>query len=309
MAPASQASRWVFTLNNPTEAERAHIETKAQTAHVKYLIYGNEVGENGTPHLQGFVILARSQRLSYLRSFFGVDSQPSRGHFEVARGTNEQARDYSKKDGAYSEWGTCPTGPGQRSDIAALVQWGDDFFTENGRPAESPDVAAAQPAAYVRHPRITRLFSHRAGLVTLQEGTPRAWQQSLKDELEGEADDRKVVFFVDPQGGNGKTWFIRWYISQHKDAQFLSVGKKADLCHAIKSDKKVFLINVARQEMEFLQYPILENLKDRILFSGKYDSRAKMFTNKVHVVVFCNEFPDMGKMSNDRYDVRTEFPE
>ena len=49
-----QVRRWVFTLNNYTDAELVEIaEEIAVPSMVTRLMYGKEVGANGTPHLQG----------------------------------------------------------------------------------------------------------------------------------------------------------------------------------------------------------------------------------------------------------------
>lgn len=47
--------RWCFTLNNPTADERRHIEEIITSGTIDFAVIGNEVGDSGTPHLQGFV--------------------------------------------------------------------------------------------------------------------------------------------------------------------------------------------------------------------------------------------------------------
>lgn len=80
---------WCFTLNNPTEAEVKDV----QEVVCKYVIYGEEIGEAGTPHLQGFVVFNKVQRLS------GVKGLIPRAHWEVAKGSAEQNIVYCSKDG------------------------------------------------------------------------------------------------------------------------------------------------------------------------------------------------------------------
>ena len=45
-----------------------------------YMVVGEEVGENGTPHRQGFVILKVRTRLSTMKKWI------PRGHLELMRG-------------------------------------------------------------------------------------------------------------------------------------------------------------------------------------------------------------------------------
>ena len=55
---------------------------------------------------------------------------------------------------------------------------------------------------------------------------------------------------------------------------------------------------------EYIQYDFLEEVKNGYVFSGKYEPRIKRF--KVpHVVVAMNEYPDMEKLSADRYNIIT----
>lgn len=92
----SRALHWCFTVNNPTGS----VESGAPE--YDYLVYGREVGESGTPHFQGYVCLKSRSRLTALKKWLPT------AHFEVMRGTPQQASDYCKKDGDFIEHGTLP---------------------------------------------------------------------------------------------------------------------------------------------------------------------------------------------------------
>jgi len=61
-APKTRAQRirnWCGTLNNYTEQELDQFNYiyRAPPTFVSYLIYGKEIGDNGTPHLQFYIEL------------------------------------------------------------------------------------------------------------------------------------------------------------------------------------------------------------------------------------------------------------
>jgi len=98
---------YCFTLNNYTEDEYNKIIEAAERS-TKYWIIGKEVGDSGTPHLQGYFSLRRCGNLRHVRNLFGP-----RIHFEVARGTARQNRQYCVKDGDFREGGNIPSEPKQ----------------------------------------------------------------------------------------------------------------------------------------------------------------------------------------------------
>lgn len=98
----SKAVNWCFTINNWTEDDKEKIETAYVQEVFKYIVIGEEVGAEGTPHLQGFCVL----RMRSYRSAL-VKIMP-RAHLEMAKGTAVEAAAYCKKDGHFVERGETP---------------------------------------------------------------------------------------------------------------------------------------------------------------------------------------------------------
>lgn len=296
---SAQSRRWCFTAQNPTAEDRDLLAA----LDCVYIVYGDEVAPTtGTIHLQGFVVFQHSTRRNTL---------VNRGfnyHWEVARGTSQQASTYCKKDGVFTERGVLPLNSGKRTDLERVLEWADEFILDNGRAPSDREVAAAHPLTLIRYRNFVEVLRLRAPIPILREGEPREWQRELSNELDQPADDRTVLFYVDLEGGTGKTWFQQWYMAKHPDeVQIVGVGRVVDVAHAIEANKSVFLFNVPRDGMQFFQYSICEQLKDRMVFSTKYNSTLKIINKQPHVVVFCNEAPDMEKMSADRYAIRGEW--
>ena len=287
--------RYVFTLNNPTQAEKDALEARA--AEAKYMVIGQEVGANQTPHLQGFVIFNSAYRFARAKEFISV-----RAHIEVAKGTSQQAAQYCKKDGSFTEYGELPVSQGKRNDWDKYIEW----VKELGRAPTKRELCTQQPSLYARYPKAcSEIASYVNPHPALELGEPRdGWQRDLNNVLHGDPSPRDIVFIYDPEGNSGKSWFCRYWLTKQPDeSQVLRIGKRDDLAHAIDPNMKYFLFDIPRTQMEFLQYSVLEGLKDRMVFSPKYASNLKVLTNIPHVVVFCNEHPDMTKLTGDRYNI------
>jgi len=96
----NKAKRWVFTLNNYTELDCAHFETME----ADYLIFGKEVGDSGTPHLQGYVELKTRKRMTELKKLFSGNTS-QRTHWDIALGDGESNRVYCSKSNDFFEKG------------------------------------------------------------------------------------------------------------------------------------------------------------------------------------------------------------
>lgn len=110
-----------FTFNNYTIAD---VEYLSQLP-LQYLCFGREVGESGTPHLQGFAYgeNARSLRAWYQHLTYEPE-RPPYVRFKGKHSTFAQAIEYCKKDGEFTERGTPPVDPGQKGE-KEKVRWDD----------------------------------------------------------------------------------------------------------------------------------------------------------------------------------------
>lgn len=105
----SKARGWCFTINNPTTEDETNVKTLQQIA--QYLVVGNEVGDCGTPHYQGYVYFPNP------RSFSGVKKLLPRAHLEQAKASPHENAVYCKKqNNILVEHGSVPQA-GKRNDI------------------------------------------------------------------------------------------------------------------------------------------------------------------------------------------------
>lgn len=90
---------WCFTLNNYSEEARSQLlETTCQ-----YIIIGKEIGESGTPHLQGFI-----QFTTPGKTLVACKKINDQAHWEPTKGSIDQNYDYCSKEGDFEERGTRP---------------------------------------------------------------------------------------------------------------------------------------------------------------------------------------------------------
>lgn len=114
---ASDRSRnWVFTLNNYTAVEDEALRVwMANETNLVRGGFGREVGESGTPHLQGWISMKNAIRMSTCKRING------RAHWEIMGGTVADSIRYCSKEGNYFSYGGEPT-PGKRTDILTMTQ-------------------------------------------------------------------------------------------------------------------------------------------------------------------------------------------
>jgi len=109
MSKSDQRARnFCFTINNYTEEEENSLKG---VKGMKYIIVGQESGDSGTKHLQGYIQFKDAKTINSLKKV------NNRAHWEIARGTPDQASAYCKKEGSFWEEGELGTGQGFRTDL------------------------------------------------------------------------------------------------------------------------------------------------------------------------------------------------
>lgn len=99
----SPSNAWCFTLNNYTESEFEFLSSTLSGESEKYFyIIGKEVGESGTPHLQGYIALVDKKKKFRPLPKFAVNREGRNAvHWERSRGNREQNYKYCSKDGNF----------------------------------------------------------------------------------------------------------------------------------------------------------------------------------------------------------------
>lgn len=108
---SNRSRKWVVVINNYSEEE----EKQIPLLDCRYAVFGKETGEEGTPHLQGFVLFESMKSFRQLKELF------PRGHIEKANGTISQNVVYCKKDGDFIEVGTEPQSGNRRKEANAEI--------------------------------------------------------------------------------------------------------------------------------------------------------------------------------------------
>lgn len=134
------------------------------------------------------------------------------------------------------------------------------------------------------------------------------WQFELQDILEARIDSRTIYWFYETVGNVGKTTFCK-HLCMQFSAIYVS-GKAADVKCGIVDYKKskgfwprIVLWDIPRTVEDYVSYSAIEEVKNGIFFSGKYESGMAVF-NSPHVIVFANFVPDIRKMSLDRWQIK-----
>ena len=110
-----------------------------------------------------------------------------------------------------------------------------------------------------------------------------------------------MLFCVDITGNNGKTFLAKWLLTS-QNAQYFNTTKYADVFYAVNTVDQIVIFDLTRDKLEFINYGLIESLKNGLGFSSKYECVTKIFEPK-RIIVFMNDFPDRSKLSADRWDV------
>ncbi len=255
--------RMCFTLNNWKNEELSQTIQYFEKVSKGYVI-GKEIApDTGTPHLQGYVEFKKQIRFSTLKKTL------PRFHWIKSNGTRDDNINYCTKEGDY----VC-TWPIPKT-------WQEILLEE-----EYSDVKW--------HP----------------------WQQDIIDIVESKPDRRTIHWYWEGKGNVGKSYIAK-YLWLKYDC-IIATGKAGDVFNQVllwmqrvnkskkiskwKQSPKLVIVDIPRSSLGYLNYGALEQLKNGMMYSGKYEGGV-VALKPPHVICFANDRPEVMEMSRDRFNI------
>ena len=301
--PTKQIGNACITINNTHQ-----LPPNVDTTNVIYYIFGKEIAPTtGTRHLQGYVEFRKLMTYTQIKRALKNNSI----HIEGRRGTQEQAIAYCKKEDPepfiYGEPKKNGRPKGSKttqineelSEVVDMLNAGDSV----------QEIMVKEPAFYYRYKSYIEDYDHNikdkqqkeelsnwAETVVLN---PR--QRELIDAIENQ-NDRQITWIFDPIGNTGKSFWSKYMIVKYKAIRFTN-AKTADLAYAYNGEP-IVIIDLSRSTRDRVNYGAIEDLKNGMLFSGKYKSKTKIFSRAPKIIILTNVRPNLSAMSRDRWDIR-----
>nr|AKO71383.1 Replication associated protein [Banana bunchy top virus]AKO71384.1 Replication associated protein [Banana bunchy top virus]AKO71386.1 Replication associated protein [Banana bunchy top virus]WET17405.1 replication associated protein [Banana bunchy top virus]WET17408.1 replication associated protein [Banana bunchy top virus] len=273
---------WMFTINNPASLPVMRDE-------FKYMVYQVERGQEGTRHVQGYVEMKRRSSLKQMRGFF-----PG-AHLEKRKGSQEEARAYCMKEDTRIE-GPFEFGAFKLSCNDNLFDVIQDMRETHKRPLE---YLYECPNTFDR----SKDTLYRVQAELNKTKAMNSWKTSFSswtsevENIMAEPCHRRIIWVYGPNGGEGKTTYAK-YLMKTKNAFYSPGGKSLDICR-LYNYEEIVIFDIPRCKEEYLNYGLLEEFKNGIIQSGKYEPVLKI-VEYVEVIVMANFLPKEGIFSEDR---------
>lgn len=138
------------------------------------------------------------------------------------------------------------------------------------------------------------------------------WHHELVAMCEETPDPRKIIWYYDSAGNNGKTAMAKWLYMNYPNDWLVckDMGTSRDAATIVTNALSSgwtgwgFILDLPRSAENHTRiYSYLEEIKDGFVTSQKYNGRTAVFDNP-HVVVMANWLPQVHALSRDRWDIR-----
>lgn len=135
---------------------------------------------------------------------------------------------------------------------------------------------------------------------------PNRHQEEMMKVIESEESDRVITWIYD-QGKTGKTTLIKHYLLKSK-RNIAVGGKTRDAIMLISQlleqniDPNIVFFSLTRSREQYVSYDAIEQIKDGMAVSTKYECNCLVF-NSPKVVVMANYRPDESKLTEDRWKI------
>lgn len=125
------------------------------------------------------------------------------------------------------------------------------------------------------------------------------WENQIKWlKLLEEQNDRQILWIYDEKGGTGKGE-IGKQLTCHNDGVIFTNSKNGDIAYAYNYQKTV-IFDFSRSLEAYVNYDVIEQLCNGVMFSKKYESATKIF-ERPKIIIMANFGPRLEKLTSDRW--------
>lgn len=296
---------WFEYPENCKELVEAYYNDKIHTC--VFIVCGYEVAPStGRKHLQCYVQYKNQRKFESVRgelhSYFN-----NKFHIDRCRGSDRDNLLYCSKENDYFYFGQCKklegkSQQGKRTDLDEVKS-----YIDGGASIE--DVATKYFNLYLKYERSLRSYVELRdkrvqddnNIKYYSESKLNQYQEYFKERLLSQ-NDREITWVCDNKGNLGKTYFTKYMASLKGNKVCIILnGKSRDIMEVYNNEDYV-IINFVRSEEDVINYTILENFKDGLIFKQKYGSKVINRT-PIKLIVFSNFMPKVSKLSVDRWDI------
>lgn len=135
----------------------------------------------------------------------------------------------------------------------------------------------------------------------------KPWQQKILDNLPKKPNRRIINWLWDSRGNCGKSYLSKYIGSTFKGV-IIADGKKDNVFNQINKmmedeiEPKIIIIDVPRHNINYVNYGLIEEIKNGDIYSGKYEG-GKCSFEIPHVYIFANSPPIKDRLSEDRWNI------
>ncbi|AXL65946.1 replication-associated protein [Circular genetic element sp.] len=309
MPSKDRTSRMTFTWNHYDDSDVERLKSK-DVKGIKYIVFGFEIGEMcGTPHLQGYVewteaisFGAACQRFEPLSAADKRHGIKYKVYFLKAHGSQEANFEYCTCTGDKYGPGCCEDKSHTRDPYYILVDEDEEDYQYFENPPWHTKALKYNQDCFIGGDkdkmsidRAQRLFPANMRMLN--------WQRELVNMVtDGRPPEgRRIVWVHGKKGAEGKTVLAAW-LFMNANALFLNNSKTADMAYAY-DDHEIVCIDLTKSAEEVLNISAIEALKNGLIFSGKYHSKAKIGGVRPWVIVFSNSSAPLDSMAQKRFFV------
>lgn len=277
-------------------------EPEFDEENVRYIIFQREKSPTTDKlHWQGYVEFFKPQTLKRCQAILNIGNS----HCEKRKGTREEAKQYCMKKesqiSTYKEFGSWQAGgQGARNDLHALVNKIEAGVSDYELIKTEPEIVNKY-MKFIKHTRhiIEEHKSQEYMKNTFSNITLNKMQNEVVEHINNQ-NDRQITWVYDPKGNTGKTYLSKHLIAKQSAIRFTN-GRTQDIAYAYKNNP-IVVFDFARSCEERINYQIIEDLKNGMIFSSKYESQCKIF-KPPKIVIMANFEPKYSALSEDRWDI------